>query len=190
MFNIVKDWNTLRNKSEKVSVDEAKKLITQLESALEQTEHCIGLAAIQLGFPYKVAVIKNGSEKNLHLINSEIIEKSEEFIYYNESCMSFPGKYTNTKRYKQITVKNNVINGDKFEEEVFVAYYSKDNSEIGNDGIMAIAIQHEIEHFNGMTIFDHNIVNTPLIRDDVKVGRNDPCACGSGKKYKKCCLKA
>jgi len=22
----------------------------------------------------------------------------------------------------------------------------------------------------------------------VKVGRNDPCPCGSGKKYKKCCL--
>jgi uncharacterized protein YecA (UPF0149 family) len=21
-----------------------------------------------------------------------------------------------------------------------------------------------------------------------KVGRNDPCPCGSGKKYKKCCL--
>ncbi|MFA7705765.1 MAG: SEC-C metal-binding domain-containing protein [Candidatus Omnitrophota bacterium] len=22
-----------------------------------------------------------------------------------------------------------------------------------------------------------------------KVGRNDPCPCGSGKKYKKCCAK-
>ena len=21
-----------------------------------------------------------------------------------------------------------------------------------------------------------------------KIGRNDPCPCGSGKKYKKCCL--
>lgn len=25
-------------------------------------------------------------------------------------------------------------------------------------------------------------------REDGKVGRNDPCICGSGKKYKKCCL--
>ena len=24
--------------------------------------------------------------------------------------------------------------------------------------------------------------------DQPKVGRNDPCPCGSGKKYKKCCL--
>lgn len=25
------------------------------------------------------------------------------------------------------------------------------------------------------------------VRNDAKVGRNDPCPCGSGKKYKKCC---
>jgi len=27
----------------------------------------------------------------------------------------------------------------------------------------------------------------PLRREAPKVGRNDPCPCGSGKKYKKCC---
>jgi uncharacterized protein YecA (UPF0149 family) len=26
------------------------------------------------------------------------------------------------------------------------------------------------------------------IQDKQKVGRNDPCPCGSGKKFKKCCL--
>ena len=30
----------------------------------------------------------------------------------------------------------------------------------------------------------------PFVRDDAKVGRNDPCPCGSGKKFKKCCGKA
>lgn len=29
----------------------------------------------------------------------------------------------------------------------------------------------------------------PFVRDHGKVGRNDPCACGSGKKFKKCCGK-
>ena len=29
-----------------------------------------------------------------------------------------------------------------------------------------------------------------LRRESAKVGRNDPCPCGSGKKYKKCCLNA
>lgn len=29
----------------------------------------------------------------------------------------------------------------------------------------------------------------PVRRDDAKVGRNDPCSCGSGKKYKQCCMR-
>lgn len=29
----------------------------------------------------------------------------------------------------------------------------------------------------------------PVLKQKVKVGRNEPCPCGSGKKYKKCCLK-
>jgi len=30
-------------------------------------------------------------------------------------------------------------------------------------------------------------VAAPIVNSDPKVGRNDPCPCGSGKKYKKCC---
>ena len=29
--------------------------------------------------------------------------------------------------------------------------------------------------------------NTPIVNNKPKVGRNDPCPCGSGKKYKNCC---
>lgn len=29
---------------------------------------------------------------------------------------------------------------------------------------------------------------TQIIRSCPKIGRNDPCPCGRGKKYKKCCL--
>jgi hypothetical protein len=28
----------------------------------------------------------------------------------------------------------------------------------------------------------------PILRTEKKVGRNDPCPCGSGKKFKKCCM--
>ncbi|WP_234919321.1 SEC-C metal-binding domain-containing protein, partial [Aeromonas veronii] len=28
--------------------------------------------------------------------------------------------------------------------------------------------------------------HTTFVRDEQKVGRNDPCPCGSGKKYKHC----
>lgn len=29
--------------------------------------------------------------------------------------------------------------------------------------------------------------STTIVHDGPKIGRNDPCPCGSGKKYKKCC---
>lgn len=38
--------------------------------------------------------------------------------------------------------------------------------------------------------FDEGFVDerpAPIVRHDEKIGRNDPCPCGSGKKYKKCC---
>lgn len=28
----------------------------------------------------------------------------------------------------------------------------------------------------------------PIVRDNAKIGRNDPCPCGSGEKYKNCCM--
>ncbi|NRB40270.1 MAG: zinc-dependent peptidase [Pseudomonadales bacterium] len=34
-------------------------------------------------------------------------------------------------------------------------------------------------------IFQQDVL---AIADDIKVGRQDPCPCGSGKKYKRCCL--
>lgn len=34
----------------------------------------------------------------------------------------------------------------------------------------------------------HPLGDKPYIKSRVEVGRNDPCPCGSGKKYKKCCL--
>lgn len=33
----------------------------------------------------------------------------------------------------------------------------------------------------------HHQKQQTLVREEPKIGRNDPCSCGSGKKYKKCC---
>jgi preprotein translocase subunit SecA len=38
------------------------------------------------------------------------------------------------------------------------------------------------------TSFDDALAARPQpVRDPAKVGRNDPCPCGSGKKFKNCC---
>jgi preprotein translocase subunit SecA len=31
---------------------------------------------------------------------------------------------------------------------------------------------------------------TTVVREKPKIGRNEPCPCGSGLKYKKCCMKS
>ena len=36
----------------------------------------------------------------------------------------------------------------------------------------------------------HHAPVRQMMRDGPKIGRNDACPCGSGKKYKKCCLAA
>ena len=33
-----------------------------------------------------------------------------------------------------------------------------------------------------------SVVKQQPVRKDKKAGPNDPCPCGSGKKYKKCCM--
>ncbi|MEI7946654.1 MAG: YchJ family protein [bacterium] len=54
---------------------------------------------------------------------------------------------------------------------------------------------HEVAQFEKVddtwAFIDGKIFGTePMRREAPKVGRNDPCVCGSGKKYKKCCGQA
>ena len=54
---------------------------------------------------------------------------------------------------------------------------------------------HELASFKkeeGKWYFVDGKAATPqqYVRSEPKIGRNDPCACGSGKKYKKCCGKS
>ena len=51
------------------------------------------------------------------------------------------------------------------------------------------ARQHQQKMSMNRSDEDENQVKKPTIREEDKVGRNDPCPCGSGKKYKKCCGK-
>jgi peptide deformylase len=191
---IVTDLGILRTKSEPVtSVDEAKALIARIEAELLPLEHGVGLAAIQLGFPKAVGVIKDThnhglrSGKLIYLINPEVIEAEDEFINTDEGCLSCPNLFKATKRFDTFVIKNHVIEGDEFREEI-QSYYVGRNGGTGTDGLTAIAVQHEIDHFNGKLITDYDVVVEPIRRTESKVGRNDPCPCGSGKKYKKCCL--
>ena len=52
---------------------------------------------------------------------------------------------------------------------------------------MAAGLVGAYQYFRGRREVDLSIDAPEPRREAPKVGRNDPCPCGSGKKYKKCC---
>ena len=83
--------------------------------------------------------------------------------------------------YKEINGRHNIPHFHaKYAE--FEAVYERDNLK---------DIHHEKARFikkDGKWLYkDGDIVPKTIFRTGPKIGRNDPCPCGSGKKYKHCC---
>ena len=192
MTSIIKDISVLKQKSIDVEdVGEASRIIKQIEPML-MDDGRMGLAAIQIGINKKVGVIKSKAYGFIYLINTEVLEKEDDFLYFNEGCLSFPGKFYNTKRYREFVIKNKRIENGAFEDETLYFHYDKEdecNKICCKDKLVSIAVQHEIDHFEGKIITEYGIKNEPVVRSVPKVGRNDLCPCGSGLKFKKCCLR-
>jgi len=47
-------------------------------------------------------------------------------------------------------------------------------------------IDHGFIDSRGMKAEDYRRMHTPIVRTNRKIGRNEPCPCRSGKKFKKC----
>lgn len=179
---IIKNNETaIKLNCEDVLPGEVGELVELLERELLLSEKLgnpgVGLAAPQIGIAKKIAIVRistsHSSSIDFNLVNCEIAEKYDQFIFKDEGCLSFPGKLENTLRYNEIVIKNNLSYPNNF----VVA------------GLPAIVCQHELDHLNGILIFD-SMVKKPQI----KLYPNDPCPCGKIdlntkkiKKYKKCC---
>ena len=199
-MKIIEDEKFLRQKSEPANLDEAKDIAEQLFlTLLERKENDVGLSAPQIGILKQVCAIR--AKQSFILVNPRIVGTEGE-TWYQEGCLSFPGASVRTKRYKNIVVEadyigtgNSVIQ-DKWRENVKLYFTSNDGVPIEDDKdlLECVAVQHEISHLDGNLMFDFEWKNEP-VKEDKKVGRNDPCPCGkidkNGKliKYKKCCGK-
>ena len=180
----------IQKKLKEVSVEEGLEIATKLFEILNERGDGIGLAANQVGIDAQVAVVN--VREPLILINPKIVSKENEIPYY-EGCLSFPGKGVHTKRYETIQVETAQVEGSWIFSGVSEGNnesrgsWEKDKSNQDRELriLEAVCVQHEIDHLNGMRILDR-IVDT-TIRVEKKPGRNEPCHCGSGKKYKKCC---
>jgi peptide deformylase len=144
----------LRQKAKKVSgVDPStQKLITNMIETMHEANG-VGLAAPQVGVPLRIVVICLPEEnaEEIVLINPEIIKKSGE-REISERCLSVPGYSGNIKRSVTVTAKGR----DENWREV----------RIKAEELLAQALEHEIDHLNGILFVDHVESPEKLIKDE------------------------
>lgn len=131
----------LREKTEKI-LDLCDSELQQLIPAMFKTmhkAHGIGLAAPQIGINKAIAVIEIDKIRYV-LINPVISSASKEKIIFDEGCLSIPGKEFPIVRSNRVTVRYLDETGKK--------------CKIKTDGLLAIALQHEIDHLSGIVIAD------------------------------------
>ena len=191
VINCFKEDNPLIQKTlRRVTVEEGETIATKLFQILNERGDGIGLAANQVGIDAQVAVVN--VREPIVLINPKIVSRETEIPFY-EGCLSYPGKGVNTKRYETVEVKSDTVEGTMIFSGVDTGESGKgswEHSEVKEDRhvrtLEAVCVQHEIDHLNGIRCLDRVVDTT--IRVEKKPGRNEPCHCGSGKKYKKCCI--
>jgi peptide deformylase len=119
--------------------------IRQLADDMAETMYAapgIGLAATQVDRHVRLIVVDVSEQKNalLVLINPVILEKDGE-VQGEEGCLSVPGIYDKVTRAERIRVRAWGRDGNLFELEA--------------DGLLAICIQHEIDHLDGKVFVEY-----------------------------------
>ena len=104
----------------------------------------IGLAAIQVGIPQRIVVIDTADEgegrQPLCLVNPEIVKLGSATRLYEEGCLSIPDITVEIERPDTVTVR-------------YIDRAGK-QQEIEADGLLATALQHELDHLDGHLIID------------------------------------
>jgi peptide deformylase len=132
----------LRQKAKKVTrIDKSvQKLIDDMIDTLRAEPNRAGLAAPQVGVPLRVAVIELPEHGLITLINPEIIKKEGERIV-QEGCLSVPGYFGEIKRAVTVKAKAQDRHGKQFRLKA--------------QGLLAQALEQEIEHLDGVLYIDH-----------------------------------
>ncbi len=137
----------LRQISKEVKIFDAKlhEILDAMYPIMMNTNG-IGLAAIQVAQAIRVLILNIPDEDGeqpkdnlMEMINPVITYKDGDTIY-QEGCLSVPKFYEDVKRF----------------ESVHVNYQDRDGNThtIEADGLLSIAIQHEIDHLEGILFID------------------------------------
>jgi len=187
---IVNNIDKLKQKTELVDLKEGEEIGIKLLNELRNSEvPGIGLAANQIGINKRVCVVN--VKEPIVLINPKIVEKSKEKFVFLEGCLSFPDNNVKTVRHKSITVE-----ADNHTGKLHFGVWNEHNEEGYNKedklnyALETACVQHEIDHLDGITMFDREYVAQPLQRKNPKIGRNEKVTINKGSetktiKYKK-----
>ncbi|MCB1866566.1 MAG: peptide deformylase [Chromatiales bacterium] len=133
----------LRNKAQPVNEvdDGVRRLVDDMFETMYAAPG-IGLAAIQVNVGKRVVVIDISEERDepRAFINPEIIERSGQF-QMDEGCLSVPGFFETVTRANNVRVRALDRDGKPFELEA--------------EGLLAVCIQHEIDHLDGKLFVDY-----------------------------------
>lgn len=122
--------------------DAVRQLVDDLFETMRAAKG-VGLAANQLGVARRVAVVDTGEQEPppLVLINPVVVQHSNDVETAEEGCLSIPEIYGDVERPLGITVEALDRDGRPYRLDV--------------RGYKARAIQHEIDHLDGVLFLDH-----------------------------------
>ena len=152
------------------SKEEVKKIITEAEGIIKRYPHLSSVATTNI---QAVTALHRSHMKDK--VSHEEVEKLYKYVEQNLDSKSVRTTFFEMLR-NSVDEKNiqDYLNQDVLREAISDARYSP---YVGS-GI------RELDEWLGI----YDFVEQPYVRKCPKIGRNDPCPCGSGKKFKKCCM--
>jgi peptide deformylase len=182
MFEVINEQQTPELPPMKDQVQflkDKKKFLNEFLAYAQSTKNAVGLASNQVAFNGEritdrfIAVCTTAGWEIA--INPEVVEKHGDPITLTEGCLTWPDNMIVADRYPRVVVKYLNMKNEMHTRNADTQFESQ-------------VWQHEINHINGVEEKIVNLDHDTVRRDKPKVGRNDKCPCGSGRKYKKCCL--
>lgn len=148
---------------------------------VEGSYRSAGVSAIQFGYNLRAFGAKLENNDLLAIFNPVFTHKSDGMMMTTEGCLSIrEGRDSfGVKRHTEVHLEWEDEEGEK-QEGVFWTDPKL------NPSWEPIIIQHEYDHLEGILISD-DVKRVKPTKAQGSVGRNDPCPCKSGKKYKHCC---
>jgi preprotein translocase subunit SecA len=162
--------------------DESYKAKESLASAdtMRQFERSVMLQSIDSHWREHLAALDH-LRQGIHLRsyaqkNPKQEYKREAFQLFENLLNTVKSEVTKITMLVQVRTQNDVDAVEKPQEVANVQYQHADFEEALANPQGDFSDEEKAQMAGG----------TPIVREGIKVGRNDPCPCGSGKKYKQC----